>query len=113
MPLAVAVMVTLVLVVTALVLTVKVPLVAPAAMVMLPTVGLATAGLLLESVTVMAPGAAAASSVTVPVALDPPATGLGLSATALTPMGRTVSVVCLVKEPVEAVIVTGVLAVTG
>src|SRR5258706_429353 len=69
-------MVTAVDAVTALVATVKVALVAPAAIVTLAGV-LATVVLLLESVTVAPPDGAAALKVTVPVDEFPPVTLVG------------------------------------
>ena len=64
---------------TALVLTGKVALVAPAGTVTLPAT-VAAAELLLDSVTGAPPPGAGPSSVTVPVELLPPATVVGLSA---------------------------------
>jgi hypothetical protein len=63
---------------TALVLTVKVALVAPAAMTTLAGV-LATLVLLVESATVAPPAGAAALNVTVPVEEFPPTTVVGFS----------------------------------
>ena len=63
---------------TALVVTLKVALVAPAATVTLA--GTVTAGLLLESATCAPPAGAAALSVAVPVAVPPPVTLAGLTA---------------------------------
>src|SRR5438309_10239249 len=68
-------MVTAVEAATALVLTGKVALVAPAATVTLPAT-VATAGLLLDSVTCAPPPGAGPPSVTVPVELLPPPTAL-------------------------------------
>jgi hypothetical protein len=73
-------MVTGVDVVTALVLTVNVALLAPAATVTLAGT-VAVAVLLLESETAAPPLEAAALSVTVPMAEDPPVTLVGLSPT--------------------------------
>ena len=86
-------MVTAVEAATALVLTGKVALVAPAATVTLPAT-VATAGLLLDSVTCAPPPGAGPSSVTVPVELPPPPTFVGLSASEerRTSGGFTVSV---------------------
>ncbi len=78
------------------VVTVKVLLCTPAGMTMLVTAGLATDGWLLESVTVMLPGAAGFSSVTVAVALFGPTTGLGVTVKEATPTGRTLSAALLV-----------------
>ena len=72
-------MVTAVEAATAPVLTGKVALEAPAATVTLPAT-VATAELLLDSVTCAPPPGAGPSSVTVPVELLPPATVVGLSA---------------------------------
>jgi hypothetical protein len=80
-PLYVAVSVTLVVAVTAVVLTLKVALVAPAATVTLAGT-LATAALLLVSVTTAPPLGAAAVNVTVPVAEAGPTTLVGLTDTA-------------------------------
>jgi len=77
-PLYVPVSVTLVFAPTALVLTVKLALLAPAAIVTLAGT-LATAGLLLESVTTAPPDGAAAVKLAVPVAAFGPTTLLGLT----------------------------------
>ena len=77
---AVAVMVAELDAVTATVVTVNVAFVAPAGTVTLPTAGtLATAALLLESVTTIPPAGAADVSVTVPVEDAGPTTLVGLS----------------------------------
>ena len=70
-------MIAVLLVVTLAVLTVKVFWVIPAGIVIVATVGLATNGLELTRVTVMLPGAAARSRITVPVTVFGPVTGLG------------------------------------
>ncbi len=72
--------VTVVAVVTAPVLTVKVALVVPAGTVTLAGTE-ATAGLLLESASEVPPAGVAAASVTVPWAVPPPVTVVGLTAT--------------------------------
>ena len=71
-------MVTVVDAATAPVVTLKVALVAPAGTVTLG--GTATAALLLESVTCAPPAGAAALSVAVPVAVPPPVTLAGVTA---------------------------------
>lgn len=93
-PLAVAVMVTLVVAVTGLVVTVKVLLVVPAGIEMLDGT-VATAVLLLVRVTVMLLGPAARSSVTVPVEFWPPVTVVGLSVSDAMPMRLTVRLTLL------------------
>src|SRR5579884_280490 len=112
MPLAVALMVTLGLEATLLVLTVNWPVRLPAGMVMLAGVG-TTLGLLLVKLTVMLLGAALAAKVTVPVTLLPPTTELELSLTALTPMGVTVSLALLVMPLRVAVILPVVVLLTA
>ena len=87
-PLAVAVMVMFLVELTAWVVTVKLIVVLPAAIVTLA--GTVAAGSELVSVTTVLPGAEAASSVTVPVVLCPPSTVLGKSERDCGPMGRTV-----------------------
>src|SRR5262245_61566632 len=67
------------------------PMVPPAGMVTLETVGAATVGLLLASETTTPPAGAAHSSAIVPFTVDPPVAGLGDSATVLARMGRTVT----------------------
>lgn len=81
---------------TSVVEMVKVPVLCPAGMVMLETVGLATAVLPEVSVTTMPPGAAAHSSVTVPVAFAPPRMGLGVIVSDPTPIGLTLNVALFV-----------------
>jgi hypothetical protein len=106
-------MVTGVAAVTALVVTVNVALVAPAATVTLA--GTAAADALLERETTAPPLGAAPLSVTVPVDGDPPLTVAGLSATedsATAVAGFTVSKVVSVVPPYEAEMVTGVTTVT-
>jgi len=71
-------MVTATAVVTALLVTAKVAVVAPAAMV--TETGAVAAALLLESVTTEPPAGAAAVSVTVPVLFAPPVTVAGFNA---------------------------------
>ena len=75
---------------TALVVTVNVALVDPAATVTLA--GVCAAALLLDNVTIDPPVGAAALSVTVPVELLPPVTLVGLSVTEETAGGFTVRV---------------------
>ena len=75
---------------TALVLTGKVALVAPAGTVTLPAT-VATAGLLLDSVTGAPPAGAGPFSLTVPVELLPPVTVVGLTLSELGMGGITVS----------------------
>jgi len=107
-------MVTGVAAVTALVVTVNVALVAPAAIVTLA--GTAAADALLERVTTAPPLGAAPLSVTVPVDGAPPFTVAGLSATedsATAVAGFTVSEAVFVVPPYEAEMVTGVAAVTA
>jgi hypothetical protein len=110
----VAEMVTGVATVTALVVTVNVALVAPAATVTLP--GTVAADAPLERETIAPPLLAAPLSVTVPVDGDPPFTVAGLSATedsATAVAGFTVSKVVLVVPPYEAEMVTGVATATA
>src|SRR5580704_16617979 len=107
-------MVTGVAAVTALVVTVNVALVAPAATVTLP--GTVAADAPLERETIAPPLGAAPLSVTIPVDGDPPFTAAGLSATedsATAVAGFTVSKMVLVVPPYEAEMVTGVAAVTA
>ena len=101
-PLAVAVMVTVVVDETMLVVTVNVLVFVPAGMTTLEGTEAAD-GLLLVSVTVMLPGAAARSNVMVPVELWPPVTVLGLSVREVRPMRRTVTLTLLLMPPAEAV----------
>ena len=99
---------------TALVFTVNVALVAPAATVTLA--GTVAADALLERETTAPPLGAAPLSVTVPVDDVPPLTVAGLTATedsTAAVAGFTVSRVVLVVPPYEAVMVTGVAAVTA
>jgi hypothetical protein len=107
-------MVTGVAAVTALVVTVNIALVAPAATVTLA--GTVAADALLERATTAPPLGAAPLSVTVPVDGDPPFTVAGFSATedsATAVAGSTVSNVVLVVPLYEAEMVTGVAAVTA
>jgi hypothetical protein len=108
-------MVAIVDAVTAVVVIVKVALVAPAATVTLA--GAAAAGLLLESVTLNPPAGAADVNVTVPCEDEPPVTLVGLTATADSAAGGgggvTVSVAVLVAPPKAPVTVTGVEAATA
>ncbi len=85
-------------VVTVLVVTLKVAVVAPAATVTLAGT-LATAVLLLESVTTAPPLGAAPLSVTVPCEEVPPVTLVGLKAKADTAGGVTVSEAVWVAPP--------------
>ena len=103
-------------VVTAPVLAVKVALLAPAAT--LTLAGTLAAALSLESITCAPPVGAGPLSVAVPVEdCAPPVTVVGFSVTEESVgdpwAGKTVSEVILVAPAYEAVIVTGVLAVTG
>jgi hypothetical protein len=113
-PPAEAEIVTAVDVVTVCVVTVKVALLDPAAMVTLDGT-LAAVVLLLASVTIMPPPGAAPVSVTVPCDEFPPTTLAGLRATdervTLAAAGETVSVAVLVT-PNDAEMVTGVDAPT-
>ena len=90
-------MVTAVDVVTAMVVTLKLALVAPGATVTLA--GTVAAGSLLESATTPPPAAAGAFSVTVPVEEPPPVTLVGLTATDETTGGSTVSDAVSVAPP--------------
>jgi hypothetical protein len=115
---AVAVMVAELDAVTATVVTVNVALVAPAAMVTLPSAGtLATAELLLESVTTIPPVGAADVSVTVPVEDAGPTTLAGLSVSVESAAGGgggvTVSTAVLLTVPAVAVMVAELDAVTA
>src|SRR5262245_64413017 len=74
--------------VTALVVTVKVPDVAPCGIV-IDGVGCATDGMLLDSVTTTSPGAASHSSDTVPLTELPPTIVAGVSVMLPTPIGWT------------------------
>src|SRR5437899_7628151 len=107
MPLAVAMMVTWVYAVTALVVMVNGRVLAQAGTRKVP-VPWVSAGLLLVMVTVIWPGAAGHSSVTVPFTVLPPFTMTGLSVTDCTPIGRTISTA--VTPPGYALIVTLVFA---
>src|SRR5579859_1175844 len=89
MLLAVAESFTVVFAVTELVSTMNVFDVFPAGMVIATGVGTTVVSFEVK-VTVMFPGAAALSSVTVPVTMFPPLIVLGLSTRDLTPMGLTV-----------------------
>src|SRR5689334_14510665 len=73
-------------------------------MLMLAGVG-TTAVLLLVKLTVIGPGAAFASSVTVPVTVFPPLIVLAPNVNAFTSMGRTLSVTLLLTPPALAVTV--------
>src|SRR5882672_12812841 len=96
---------------TALLVTLKVALVAPAATVTLA--GTVAAGLLLESVTCAPPAGAGPFSVTVPVEEPPPVTLAGLTVSDETAGGSTVSVAVRVAPPEDAERVTGVDAATA
>src|SRR5215468_11233701 len=94
------------------------PVVAPAGMVTLDTVGDAIAALLLVNDTTMPPAGAAHSSVTVPLTVDPPVTGSGDSVTVFARIGRTVtSSVCetppklAVNFPIAGVVTVSVAMV--
>jgi hypothetical protein len=82
---------------TALLVTLNVALVAPAGTVTLA--GTVTAALLLESVTCAPPAAAGPLRVTVPVAAAPPVTLAGLTFSAETTGGSTVSEAVPVAPP--------------
>ena len=82
---------------TALVVTVKLALVAPAATVTLA--GTEAAALLLDSVTTAPPAGAGAFSVTVPVAELPPVTLVGLTVSDEALGGSTVSEAVRVAPP--------------
>src|SRR5262245_33426792 len=115
---AVAVIVAELDAVTATVVTVNVALVVPAAKVTLPSAGtLATAELLLESVTTIPPVGAADVSVTVPVEDAGPTTVAGLSVSVESVAGGgggvTVSTAVLVTVPAVAVMVAELDAVTA
>jgi hypothetical protein len=69
--------------------------------------------LVLVIATKTSPGAAAHSSVTVPVAVLPPVAGFGLIESDCTPMGRNVSVALFDAGPSVAVTVTGCEVATG
>src|SRR5262245_8767252 len=110
-------MVTEVAAVTAVVFTVKLALVAPAATVTLAGT-VATAVFELDNVTTVPPAGAGALSVTVAVDVLPPVTLVGLSVkeatvTVVAAGGFTVSVADCVTPPADAEIVTGVVAVTA
>ena len=102
-PFAVAVIITEVVVETAVVCNVKVWVFVPAVTVIVADVGAATAVLLLARETVMLPGAAARSKVTVPVTSRPPVTGFGLSVSDNTPIGRT-DIVTLLPMPLAVAV---------
>jgi len=107
-------MVTGVDVVTALVLTVNVALLAPAATVTLA--GTVAVDVLLERETVAPPAGAGPLSVTVPVEGDPPVTLVGFSVSKERvgrACGSTVSEAVLVTPAYDAEMVTGVDAVTA
>src|SRR6266850_3110214 len=97
---------------TALVLTGKVALVAPAGTVTLP--GTVAAELLLDSVTCVPPPGAGPSSVTVPVELLPPVTVVGFTASEVRrTLGTTVRVAVRVAPPYDAEMVADVDAATA
>lgn len=108
---ALAEIVAFVLAATADVATVNVAVVLPAGMVTLA--GGAAAGSELLSVTVILPGAAGASSVTVPVELWPPIRVVGLSVSDIRATGRTVSEAFTDVPFSVAVMLPVVDAVTG
>jgi hypothetical protein len=112
-PFATALIVIFVAVVTAEVFTVNVPVWAPAAMVKVAGLTVATPVLLLEAVTEIAPGAAFACKVTVAVTLALPVTLLLLSFTDATPIGATVSAVLAVLPLKLALIVDLPAALTA
>lgn len=95
-PLAVALMIALLLTETSTVFTRKVPVMELTGMVIAGTAGFATAGLVLDSDTVIGEGPAAHSRVTVAVTGLGPRTTSGESASAATPIGRTDNVALLV-----------------
>ena len=106
-------MVTVVELATALVVTVKLAVVAPAATVTLPLLGMAaTAALLLDRYTTAPPAGAGPFRFTVPVEDVPPVTLVGLTATDETRGGITVSEA--VWDPMyDAVMMTGVAIATA
>ena len=84
-------MFTFVFAVTEDVRTVNDPVVPPAGIVMLDTVGVATAALPLDRVTTVPPAGAAHSRIRLAADVEPPATGFGDSVNVLTRIGRTVN----------------------
>jgi hypothetical protein len=111
MPLAVAVNGPLWVAATGVVVSWKVWLIAPARTVILA--GVVVAVRLSVSVTVMLPGLAAHSSVTLPEAASPPMIRVGITDTDDTPMGLTVRAALLVTVPVWPVTVPVWVAETG
>src|SRR5438876_181794 len=87
---------------TGAVFTVKLWLTLPEGKTRLLAAGLATAGLLLESVTVRSSGPAGPSSVTIPVTAPPPCTGFGARVTEAMPIGGMGVVTPASSEGAEA-----------
>src|SRR5579871_1285631 len=112
-PFAFALMVTLVAALTLCVLTVKAPVSDPAGIVMLAEEGSAREALLLDRSTMILPGTAGSSSVTVPVAVAPPVIGSGERATEATPIGRTVNDLLRLTPPKLAVMAPPLSVVTA
>jgi hypothetical protein len=106
-----AVTVTIVLKATGLVPIWKVAIRSPSAIV--TDAGTVAAALLLVRATVKPPAGAAAVSVTVPVADEPPIGAVGLRTRLCRPGGEIVRVAVLVTVPARAVIVALVDAATG
>lgn len=111
LPLAVAVIVAVTGAATPVVVTVKVPVVAPAATV--TVAGTVAAALFDARLTVKPPVGAAPVRVTVPVDVAPPRTDVGLSETAETPAGVTVRFALAVPPLAAAEIEAVVLAPTA